>query len=61
MSESELLARITVDHIIRSLAAGISIEDLLEDYPDLEREDIQACLVYAARLVEEERVYPIAK
>ena len=53
--------RISVDHIIRSLAADISAEDLLEDYPDLEREDIQACLIYAAHLVEEERVYTITK
>ena len=53
--------RISVDHIIRSLAADISTKDLLEDYPDLEREDIQACLIYAAHLIEEERVYTIAK
>ncbi len=53
--------RISVDHVIRSLAADISTEDLLEDYPDLEREDIQACLIYAAHLIEEERVYTIAK
>ena len=53
--------RISVDHVIRSLAAGISTEDILEDYPDLEREDIQACLIYAAHLIEEERVYRIAK
>ena len=53
--------RISVDHVIRSLAADISTQDLLQDYPDLEREDIQACLIYAARLIEEERVYPIAR
>ena len=53
--------RLSVDHVIRSLAAGISNEELLEDYPDLEPEDIQACLLYAAHLVEEERVYPISK
>ena len=51
--------RLTVDQIIRSLAAGLAREELLADYPDLEPEDIQACLLYAARLVEEERVYPI--
>ena len=53
--------RISVDHVLRSLAAEVSKEDLLEDYPDLELEDIQACLLYAAHLVEEERVYPIAR
>lgn len=53
--------RISVDHILRSLAAGLAKEELHEDYPDLEVEDIQACLLYAAQLVEEERVYPILK
>lgn len=48
--------RISVDHVIRSLAAGTSTEELLQDYPDLEREDIQACLIYAARFVEEKPV-----
>ena len=53
--------RISVDHDIRSLAAGISTEDLLEDYTDLEREDVHACLIYTVLVVEEERVYSIAK
>ena len=53
--------RISVDHILRSLAGGLTKEELLVDYPDLESEDIQACLLYAAQLVEEERVYPIQK
>jgi uncharacterized protein (DUF433 family) len=40
------------------LANGDTIEELLEDYPSLEREDIFACLDYAAALVEEQ-VTPI--
>ena len=51
--------RISVDQILKSLAAGIEKEELLSEYPDLESEDIKACLLYAAQLVEEERVYPI--
>ena len=51
--------RITVDQILKALAANISTDELLEEYPELEKEDIQACIIYAARLVEEERVYPI--
>ena len=51
--------RISVDQILKSLAAGIETEELLSEYPDLESEDIKACLLYAAQLVEEERVYPI--
>ena len=53
--------RISVDHVLRSLAAGLTKEELLEDYPDLESEDIRACLLCAAQLVEDERVYPILK
>jgi uncharacterized protein (DUF433 family) len=40
------------------LANGDTIEELLEDYPSLEREDIFACLDYAAALAEEQ-VTPI--
>jgi uncharacterized protein (DUF433 family) len=38
------------------LAAGDTIETLLESYPYLEREDILACLAYAHRIVAHERV-----
>jgi uncharacterized protein (DUF433 family) len=41
------------------LAAGDSVETLLEGYPWLEREDIQACLLYAHKLVSHERVEPL--
>jgi len=51
--------RITVEQILNSLAANISIKDLVEDYPELEPEDIKAALLYAAKLVEEEKVYNI--
>ena len=33
--------RITVDQILKTLAAGVNIKELLEDYPELEREDIK--------------------
>jgi uncharacterized protein (DUF433 family) len=51
--------RIAVEHILGMLAAGDTVETLLEGYPWLEREDIQACLVYARRLVGHERVEPL--
>ena len=51
--------RITVEQILNSLAANVSIKDLIEDYPELEPEDIKAALLYAAKLVEEEKVYNI--
>ncbi|WP_251805270.1 DUF433 domain-containing protein [Antarcticibacterium sp. W02-3] len=40
--------RYPVENMLELLASGMTIEDLLEDYPDLEREDFLACLDYAA-------------
>ncbi len=50
--------RIPVHQIVRMLANGDSMEDLLAEYPSLSREDIMACLDYAADLAEEQ-VTPI--
>jgi len=50
--------RIPVHQIVRMLANGDTIEELLEEYPSLERDDILACLDYAASLAEEQ-VTPI--
>jgi len=50
---------IPVHQIIRMLANGDKIEELLEDYPSLKTEDIYACLDYAASLAEEQ-ITPIA-
>ena len=46
--------RIPVHQIIHMLANGDTIEDLLEQYPSLKRDDILACLDYAASLAEEQ-------
>ena len=46
--------RIPVYQILGMLANGDTIEELLEDYPSLTREDILACLDYAASLAEEQ-------
>ena len=50
--------RLAVEHVLGMLAAGDSPETILEGYPWLEPEDIQACLVYAHRLVGHERIEP---
>jgi len=52
--------RITVEQILRALANGVSAQELLEDYPELELEDIRAVLSYATELVSEEQVFPVA-
>jgi len=40
--------RITVFDILGWLGSGMSFEDVLSDYPELTREDINACLMYAS-------------
>ncbi|MCK4762637.1 MAG: DUF433 domain-containing protein [Candidatus Aminicenantes bacterium] len=50
--------RIAVEHILGMIAEGSTIEELLEGYPFLEREDVQACLKYAHRIVAHERIEP---
>lgn len=40
--------RITVYDVLDYLAAGMSVDELLADFPDLTREDIRACLAFAA-------------
>lgn len=44
--------RIAVDHVLGMLAAGDTAETILREYPELEAEDIQACLRFAHRSVE---------
>lgn len=48
--------RIPVEQILRKLAADMSIEAILRDYPRLTREDIQAALAYASDAVGSEEV-----
>lgn len=51
--------RLAVEHVLGMLAAGDSVETLLEGYDWLERDDVLACLLYARRLVGHERVEPL--
>ena len=46
--------RIPVHQIVHMLAGGDTVDDLLTEYPSLSREDIMACLDYAADLAEEQ-------
>lgn len=40
--------RITVSDVLEYLAGGMSVEEILADFPDLTAEDIRACLAFAA-------------
>jgi len=51
--------RITVEQILKALAGGVTVDELLEDYPELEREDIQAVLLYASERISEEQVFAL--
>ena len=51
--------RLAVEHVLGMLAAGDTIETILEGYPWLEVEDIRACLIYARRVVGHERIEPL--
>ncbi len=56
--------RIAVEHVLGMLAAGDTPETILKEYPLLEPEDIQACLVFAYRTMRGEQVHdrvPITK
>ena len=46
--------RIPVYQVLRMLACGDSVEDLLREYPSITRKDILACIDYAASLAEEQ-------
>lgn len=51
--------RVAVEHVLGMMAVGDDPDTILSGYPWLEREDIQACLVYARRLVGHERIEPL--
>jgi len=48
--------RVTVGMIVGQLGAGVTIEELLDDYPYLEREDVLQALRYAAWLAQEREI-----
>ena len=43
--------RVTVQTVLEFLGAGDSIEEVLEEYPSLTREDVLACIQYSSRLM----------
>ena len=52
--------RYPVSLILELLAGNMTPEEILADYPDLERADINACLAFAARLASVHRILPLA-
>ena len=52
--------RISLELILGLLAEGWSNQKILENYPQLEKADIEAVLKYAAETLRDEKVYPIS-
>jgi uncharacterized protein (DUF433 family) len=52
-------SRIAVEMVVEMVADGWSEAKILENYPTLRAEDISACLRYAARMLHEERRFPL--
>lgn len=51
--------RLTVEYILGLLAHGASESDILAEYEGLTKEDIQACILFAARLLEDADFMPL--
>ena len=49
--------RISVDMILELLAKGVTEREILEEYPDLESEDLRAAILYAHHMVASEEIY----
>ncbi|MCF6351952.1 MAG: DUF433 domain-containing protein [Cyclobacteriaceae bacterium] len=52
--------RYPVENMLELLASGMTIEELLEDFPDLEHKDFLACINYASKLVHAKSIHRIA-
>ena len=52
--------RYPVESMLELLASGMTIDELLEDYEDLQKEDFLACIEYAAELTRVKNIYKIA-
>ena len=51
--------RYPVETLLELLSSGMTIDDILADYPDLERDDVLAALAYATRLSQIKRMQPV--
>ena len=52
--------RYPVEIVLEWLSSGMTVDEILADYPDLEHDDIKAVLVYATRLSRIKRIEPFA-
>ena len=53
--------RLSVEFVLELLSSGMTVDDLLKEYPHLKKEDVLAALEYATRTLRHEEVYPTTK
>jgi uncharacterized protein (DUF433 family) len=53
--------RLTVEYILNLLAHGATMAEILQEYEGLTHEDIQACLLFAARVLDSTAMMPLAE
>ena len=51
--------RLAVEHVLEMLAVGDTTDEILRAYPWLQKDDLRACLLYAARTIGNEYVEPL--
>ncbi|MCH9740462.1 MAG: DUF433 domain-containing protein [Epsilonproteobacteria bacterium] len=51
--------RYPVETILQLMSSGMSVDEILEDYEDLEKDDIMATLLYASKLTEVKSIYKL--
>jgi len=51
--------RITVEHVLSELAGGVTVDELLADFPYIERDDIYAVLAFAEEVMQDVRLYEL--
>ena len=47
--------RLTVQYILKLMGSGVTIDQIIEEYPKVKKEDVRACLMYAAQYFNENR------
>ena len=50
--------RLTVEHILGLLAHGMTIEEILAEYEGLDRDDVQACLLFVTKSMQDTTFLP---
>jgi len=51
--------RLTVEYILELLAHGTAMDEILEEYPGLVKDDIYACLLFASKTLQDASFIPI--